>query len=386
MKSIGKKDSPLIALVCTGLGTVNRGFESYIAALAELLYNSSPPYQSVTLTGGKLYQVAFPNMRISNISRKHWLSNLVTKDLFKLCRIEQVTFTVGLLWWVWRFRPTAVYLGEYQIYCYLYKFRKLTRLKFSLALYTGGQAIPGSKLFQSDRDFIHHISPEYWQESQRFPASRQWLVPHFVRSHDIDYSRYAWIREKANGRIIVLSVGSLDESVKRMQTLVNALGTDAGAYFPILLGESSPETNDIFTALNTWFGSENYVVGKVAARELGSWYAAADLMVLGSPKESFGLVLAEAMQMGTPVVCQPFAAAGFVTGGLATYIREDNVNGFKSAIAESLEKYPPGRKFTLLRNHVIKNFALDTLDAAYFEMMGAIVENRNRDEESGYKV
>ena len=61
-------------------------------------------------------------------------------------------------------------------------------------------------------------------------------------------------------------------------------------------------------------------LGSVPQRDLPSYYAAADVTVMPSTYESFGLVALESMACGTPVVATR-------VGGLATIIR-DGETGF----------------------------------------------------------
>jgi len=63
-----------------------------------------------------------------------------------------------------------------------------------------------------------------------------------------------------------------------------------------------------------------HFLGSLRQRELPSYYAAADVVVMPSYSESFGMVALEAMACGRPVIASR-------VGGLA-YLVQDGVTGF----------------------------------------------------------
>ena len=94
-------------------------------------------------------------------------------------------------------KPATIYLGEYRLYCYLFKIRQLFRLDFSLVLYTGGQAIPG--LFNPALDYVHHVTDVYLAECRHIPEERQFLVPHFIEADFVyDEAVMAMIKKKSS--------------------------------------------------------------------------------------------------------------------------------------------------------------------------------------------
>jgi glycosyltransferase involved in cell wall biosynthesis len=78
-----------------------------------------------------------------------------------------------------------------------------------------------------------------------------------------------------------------------------------------------------------WSGHRN-------GRELAEAYAAADVFVLPSRYEGFGLTVLEAMACGTPVVCSNRASLPEVAGDAAVLRDPDDVPGFANAIAKVL--------------------------------------------------
>ncbi len=129
---------------------------------------------------------------------------------------------------------------------------------------------------------------------------------------------------------VVLYVGRFDPR-KGIETLVRAMGEDTiksqhSNLKLIIAGGSTPgrkddEEKQRIEAIVKELGLENITVfpGRLEHQELAYYYAAADICVVPSHYEPFGLVAIEAMAAGTPVVASK-------VGGLA-YTVVDEVTG-----------------------------------------------------------
>lgn len=106
---------------------------------------------------------------------------------------------------------------------------------------------------------------------------------------------------------LCLFVGKLIER-KRPMDLIRALHSLPPNVGAILLGEGSlrPEVEREITQL----GVRARVEGFVNQSELGAYYAAADMLVLPSAQETWGLVANEAMACGKPIVVSDKVGAG----------------------------------------------------------------------------
>ena len=98
----------------------------------------------------------------------------------------------------------------------------------------------------------------------------------------------------------------------RKKLIVNIIGGASGA---------NTEEVDRLKELATWLGIDDVVrfAPPVARGDLAQWYRAADLVVVPSYSESFGLVALEAQACGTPVVAT-------AVGGLRTAVA-DGISG-----------------------------------------------------------
>ena len=353
---------PSIVLICTGLGHLKRGFEMYIATLGEQLGNVE------IWCGGKYNSVNIKTHTIPNINRNCLFNKLLLFGNSNLAfRIEQLSFALGLIPRLVKSRPTVLYLGEYQLYCHLYKIRRLFGLKYSLVLYTGGQAIPG--LFDSKKDFVHHVTDVYLPACSHLPPDQQFLIPHFIDTNFyFDQNLSQDIRTVSAGKKIVLSVGLLDCHIKRMDFLIKALLPLKENIFPIFLGEPTDDTPIIKKMLIDNFGNDGFIMKKVEHNELGTWYRSADIFVLSSLREAFGLAMVEALYFGLPVVCNDFAEAHFVLKEHGMYLDMQNVDALTKALQLQHDENKSAQLKLERKLFVEKNYSWGALKNQYLTM------------------
>jgi len=369
---INHQKRPVIFFICTGLGKVKRGFESYINDLAENCFKDHDfKIKPTVFAGGRLDKSSYDNVVISNVSRNSGLLRKLKINGHSAFTIEQISFFFFFLPYIFSRRPQTIYLGEYSLYCYLFKARKLLGLNFSLVLYTGGQASPG--LFEPRRDYVHHITDIYYRDlNQRgVPPERQFIIPHFLNTNfEVDGNLVTQIRNRASGKKIVLSVGSIDKAVKRMHLIPAVLGDHAGSVFPILLGEWTNESEEIKQLMMERFGADGFIIGKVNRIELGTYYTAADAFILCSEKESFGLVFLEAMYFETPVICHDFYESRYVLKDKAHFMNMNDINSFRQNVNSLL---PTLQKDSSLNLFVRQNYTWQVLEGSYNRMFDQVM-------------
>lgn len=359
-----------IFIVCTGLGRVLRGFESYIYTLGQKLHEAN--LDVAVISGKKIKNYSVLNYAVPSLHRKSYLSNKLSKviDVFQ---VEQLTFSIAILPLIILKRPKAIYLGEYSLYCYLFKFRKYFSLSYKLILYTGGQAVPG--LFDPKLDYVHHVTDIYVDSLTKtgVSADRQFLLPHFIHFSVFEEpSIYRSIKRKANGKLVVLSVGLLDNKTKGMYKLLDVLSKYRHLVFPILLGERTNETYMIVEYARRIFGYEGYFIGSTDHNTISEYYKAADLFIMLSKKESFGLVFLEAMFYGKPVICRDFHELRFVLQDKVVYCNDSDIS---HNVQNVLESVIPSSSSILLREYVEKNYSWPALGSSYINMFKTFLSN-----------
>jgi glycosyltransferase involved in cell wall biosynthesis len=370
-------NKPLIILVATGLGRVNRGFEQYIHSLGnQLIQNQDLQDFKIKVYAGGYNKLKMPyeGRKIPCLKRDSFLSRVIRTSNKRL-RFERFTFFLSMLPYLWLDKPKAIYLGEYPIYGWLFKVRKFGLINCNLALYTGGQAIPGKDHFDVRKDFIHHITDFYYDQCRIFPFSRQALLPHFINI-DFEYSDsiIQQIIQQAKGKKIILSIGALEKSSKRMDLLIHALIPFKDKVFPVLLGEPTADKHELLQILLNNFGAGNFTVSQVPHKELGNYFQAADAFILCSPKESFGLVLIEALFHGLPVACYPFGESRFVMQHHAKWLSGKVSNTLSSEIEEWLSNLAAFKECSFPKHQfVMKNYSPQYLWPLYLEMFRKII-------------
>jgi glycosyltransferase involved in cell wall biosynthesis len=357
-----------VFLVCTGLGKVHRGFESYIDILSKQLYKEADFLNLIVFAGANLYNKDYKWIKIFNISRKNfYLKCFIKQEDFRF-QIEQFTFFINLLPYLFIQKPKSIYLGEYYLYCYLFKLRKLFGLSYSLVLYTGGQVTPG--LFDENRDFVHHVTDIYYNKlkSKNIALDRHFVVPHFITDDFVyDHILANSIINKALGKKIVLSVGYIDIKIKRMDLFVKLLSEMSDNIFPIILGEYSNETLIIEKMLQEYFGINGFLLNKVPHCELGTYYSVSDLFILCSPRESFGLANLEALYFGKPVLVDDYYESRYVLKSAVNFINMNDEYETKKVINKLLlnankDTFHRGYKF------VCTNYTWNSLSKDYLHM------------------
>ena len=150
----------------------------------------------------------------------------------------------------------------------------------------------------------------------------------------------------AAGPLQLLSVGAIVPR-KAYDILVRALGTLKDQDWRLTIAGPTDRSPEALAAVRAVIGEAGLadriaLVGPVNQERLADLYASADVFLLASLYEGYGMVLAEAMARGLPIVC--------TTGGAAAETVPDD-----AAI-----KVPPGdeRAFTLAVQRVLQDAGL----------------------------
>lgn len=346
-----------------------------MADLNNQLQNQNDLFESTLYTGGNYQDGVTISKQLFCVSRNNRFWNSFLGKV-NTAEFELISFFSSLIFEVIIKKPKAIYLGEYKLYCYLFKIRKLLNLDYSLVLYTGGQVSPG--LFDLRKDFIHHVTDIYYHDLiyAGYPKEKQFILPHFISAkkgiNSIDIEP---IRAKAKGKKIIISVGVIDSTIKRMNHFVKVLSDQPNNYFPIILGEFTDETVKIIEDLNSYFGIDNYFVGKVSKDELYAYLKVADVFMLLSPKESFGLASLEALSVGLPVICCDFHESRFVLKNNAFLIDCNDINNIRTTLTNALQN-STGELDKLHRiKFVQENYSWESLSTNYINMFNCFVQN-----------
>lgn len=176
---------------------------------------------------------------------------------------------------------------------------------------------------------FYRVNPE--KISRMYLAASDEFVKKQPQEFDYLYEKYNIPRDKK----IILYVGNLLPH-KNLNGLLEGFAQMKGKEDCrlILVGKAfAGRTNATKEAA---LGIENLMIraGMVSQEDLVNLYNLADLFVLPSLYEGFGLPVLEALSCGTPVACSNTSSLPEVGGNVATYFDPKN----PSSIAEALEK------------------------------------------------
>jgi glycosyltransferase involved in cell wall biosynthesis len=151
--------------------------------------------------------------------------------------------------------------------------------------------------------------------------------------------------ERARGSgnpLQLLSVGSVVPR-KAYDTLVRALASVPAHGWRLAIVGPTDRSAEALAALEaaigkTGLGPQVVIAGPAVPERLDAYYAAADVFILPSLYEGYGMVLAEAMARGLPIVCTTGgAAAATVPDAAAIKVRPGDVQALGLAIRRILE-------------------------------------------------
>lgn len=292
-----------IALLCSGLGNINRGHETFARDLFELLKDT---VDITLLKGGgdtTPRELVIENIPRNAATLRHihlpvspkWMT--VAQEQERL-RIETATFAHSALRPLLEGGFDVIHCLEQEVCNQLYAFRHLfeNTPKF---LFSNGGAIPSADLPACD--FVQEHT-EY--NLKKNTSGKAFYLPHGVdttRFHPgihSDFRRRHAIPEDA---FVVISVGTICYWHKRMDYVIREVAAIERAYL-IIAGQECADT-DAIRALGHQLMGQRIIFANLPHEELPQAYAAANAFTLGSLFETFGIVYIEAMAMGLPVFC-----------------------------------------------------------------------------------
>jgi glycosyltransferase involved in cell wall biosynthesis len=146
----------------------------------------------------------------------------------------------------------------------------------------------------------------------------------------------------AGGSLALLSVGSIIPR-KAYDLLLRALAPLRDRDWRLTIAGATDRSPEALAALRaaleeTGLGERVVLTGPVDQEQLGKLYAAADAFLMPSLYEGYGMVLAEAMARGLPIVCTTGgAAAETVPDAAAIKVAPGNVPALTAAVARLID-------------------------------------------------
>ncbi|MEY2974314.1 MAG: hypothetical protein RIR49_734, partial [Actinomycetota bacterium] len=153
--------------------------------------------------------------------------------------------------------------------------------------------------------------------------TRTIVVPHPIETARPDDGLVADVRRRHAGAGRLFVFPAITHPHKGHLRLLEALARhwpDTDDRLVLIGGEGAAEGEVRAAVERLGLGGRVVRPGRVPAAERDALLAAADLLVFPSEEEGFGAPVAEAMALGTPVVCSDIPALAEVSGGAAVLV------------------------------------------------------------------
>lgn len=310
-------------MLCTGVGRLGRGIETFFADAVEGLKDD--PSLDITLVIGA-GTPATGQERAASLSRTGLLATSIGRILGRDgYAVEQITSIPSVLAKIRRLQPQVVFSSEANLAMRLMKLRRLTGVPYRF-MYSNGAPMRGPFPWA---DYVHQVTPTYRDlaiedgddPSRHILVPYGFTVPATAPDRSMERRRAA---RRALGlledRKLILSVGWIARRHKRMDYVADEIAKlpEPRPLFA-MIGAMDNGSQAVISEAQEKLGADGLVARSVPPGEVPTWYAAADVFVLGSLAEGFGRVYIEALSAGVPVFCHDYAVGRFVNGAEAVY-------------------------------------------------------------------
>lgn len=355
-----------IALVSTGLGRVLRGFESFTESLFQGLRHYAPHIDLTLFQGGGKSgerQVVVPNFHRYDVPAR-WFgyerANL----------LEQRSFALSIYPLLRHGHFEIIHYNELVMGSALYHLRRYFGGNFKL-LYCNGAPSPPIHYYHRC-DFAQMLTRPAYEEAREFglPEDRLFLIPYGVDAHRFSpetQSVRSGIRRELGipeGSKVVLTMGALKREHKRIDYLIREISRMDRSVWLLAAGQRTDETPSLEEeTANLLPGRWRFVswpYGKVHLL-----YGAADVFVLASLTEGFGLVTVEAMLSGLPAIIHQNAVNRWIADGTSVRLIDMVVDG---ELRKVLQEVLHNGSEPSSREKAKERFSWERLIPSYIEM------------------
>jgi len=292
-----------VALLCSGLGHIARGHEVFARGLFDLLRDD---IDMTLLKGGgdaSKREWVVPHVprnapvldAIHVAASPKWAASMREQERM---RVEGETFGYGALGPLLEGDFDVIHCLEQEV-CNIVHANRHVFGRTPHILFSNGGAIAAADL--PDCDFVQEHSDYNLARSARHKA---FMIPHgvdlqrFRPNLPTDFRARHGIPHDA---FVVISVGTVCYHHKRMDHVIREVAGVKDAYL-VICGQDSQDSPAI-KALGHELMAGRIQFMTLPHEELPQAYAGADVFVLGSLFETFGIAYIEALATGLPVIC-----------------------------------------------------------------------------------
>ena len=359
-------------MICTGVGHINRGYETFtIECFNEL--SSSPEFELYLLKGAgasSKHELTIPCVqRNTKLARR--LARITGHEKYW---VEQLTFLIGMLPSLIRYKPKVIYYSDFVLGTFLFHLRRFLKFKYKLLFSNGSPNGPPYKT----EDHVQQLLQIYEKQGLDggTPPEKQTLLPYGFKI-DVNQRLQAVgerdARRKALGldpqKKIILAVGAINKYHKRMDYIVNEIAKLPADYFLVILGQYEQQTQEIKElAADKLRG--RHIIANVLPDEVKKYYAVSDYFALGSLVEGFGRVIIEALSYGLPCFVNDYVNAREVLGKYGEYVDMKTDGALSSAILAYKQQFSKQDRIEASYNI----YSWDKLKQQYVNMITKLID------------
>ena len=377
-----------IAIASSGLGHVARGIETWAQTTAEALHAKGV---NVTLfSGAPVVGATVPVDVVWCLPRRHRMNRFLVAVLSKLggwrfgwgssYQTEQTLFAAGLQRLLRRGRYDIVHLQDPWLAALLQRGYDRGHHETAVILAHGTEET--LSFLQSIR-YLQELSPPYYERhaGDTRTGYLRFMIPNFVDVNvfkPIDRAQARALLGLQQDAFIVLSVGALNADRKRMDKVAGEFSLAAGTSMVLVLAGAAD--NDASRALvrdiSSHLGSRCRIMTDVPYGAMPGVYAAADVFVLGSTAEIFGIAFLEAMSCGIPCIGHAYPVTQWVIGdgGMCVDMAKDGT--LADAIRAACDPGWRLAKGAAARERAVSLFSHHVVVGQMIEMYKMVMENR----------
>jgi 1,2-diacylglycerol 3-alpha-glucosyltransferase len=378
-----------IFFACTGVGTANRGIESFFREC----FNGLHGYPGLDITLLKVGESsAHGERRVWCLPRDGSAAaragRLIHRDAYV---VEQLTSVLPIVHQIRKHKPDVVFSSDCNMMIRLVRYRKLIGRSYRVIYSNGAPLGPPF----SDWDHVHHVTPFEYEIALRAgePSERNSMVPYGIQVPEgdpiTDRGARAAIRQRLNlplDRQIILSVGWISAFHKRMDYLIDEISQLAAPRpYLVMLGSMDEKSAAIIQRANEKLGPENFTARSVPYQQVADFYQSADLFTLCSLREGFGRVYMEAQLHGLPCIVHDHPVTRFVLGNDGKFVDMNRAGTLAEAIVSQLRQPLTADIVVQRRQSVRDRFNWPVLAPAYRKMFRAAVRTPVREKRKAVK-
>jgi len=360
-----------VAVISSGLGHVNRGIEMWARNLA---YSLKQEGIDVTLFKGGGDVNSEIEKVIPCIKRNSWLLGGVNSRVIPFPHrytAEQISLFFPLLIKL-RDKYDIIHLGDPILAKILLKTKNLGLIHSKIVFVNG---VGWSYEWCDDFNYVQVLAPHYIEMAKRKGVdTKNW----FSIPNSVDIKRFKPLEQNIRkelgipeGAFVILSVGAFTKRYKRMDWVIEEVAIlqewSSNTYL-LIVGESEEESDALLEYGKEILDNKLIFKSGLPDEKMPLIYNSANVFVLGSASEVFGISFLEAMASGLPVIGHKFPVTEWIIGYGGECIDMTKKGELAKILLKYMSKEYRAAKGMKARERVVNRFSNEIVTKEILEM------------------